>query len=314
MGKHDKKKWHRHSNSSNSDSHAGGTSSSDGSESSGERYHRKRHKEKKPKHKKHKKSDSKEKRKLKEAKKFLKAHLNEQSGGGTKEKVVKMVPVAVDFPVKPISSEDYFVKNHEFSKWLKEQKGLTFNDMSSEETHSLFGEFLEAWNARLLSEDYYAGQLGAVARTSYDWGLGALRNQEEREREERLAAQQTLQAGRKAWRGEQKGLLDELLPKATGREAVLEKKAARREEAREREFSPEMNRLIGGGDVMGGDDSFEAARQREQRRQQFRQSRQSAKAEEAHMRAASARANEDARMAAFRQLAQKGPISIPKRQ
>jgi hypothetical protein len=33
----------------------------------------------------------------------------------------------------------------------------------------------------------------------------------------RLAAQQTLQAGRKAWRGEQKGLLDELLPKATGR-------------------------------------------------------------------------------------------------
>jgi len=127
MGKHDKKKRHRHSSSSNSDSHAGGASSSDGSESSGERHHRKRHKEKKPKHKKHKKSDSKEKRKLKEAKKFLKAHLNEQSGGGTKEKVVKMVPVAVDFPVKPISSEDYFVKNHEFSKWLKEQKGLTFN-------------------------------------------------------------------------------------------------------------------------------------------------------------------------------------------
>ena len=42
----------------------------------------------------------------------------------------------------------------------------------------------------------------------------------------------------------------------------MEQKAARREAARERETSPAMTRLPGGGDVMGGDDSFQAARAR----------------------------------------------------
>lgn len=46
------------------------------------------------------------------------------------------------------------------------------------------------------------------------------------------------------------------------REAQLEKKAARREATKEREQSPEMNKLPGGGDIMGGDDSFAAARAR----------------------------------------------------
>lgn len=46
------------------------------------------------------------------------------------------------------------------------------------------------------------------------------------------------------------------------REAQLEKKAARREAAREREQSPDMSKLPGGGDIMGGDDSFAAARAR----------------------------------------------------
>ena len=49
---------------------------------------------------------------------------------------------------------------------------------------------------------------------------------------------------------------------AKRREAMLEKKAVRREAARDREASPEMTRLPGGGDVMGGDDSFQAARAR----------------------------------------------------
>ena len=46
------------------------------------------------------------------------------------------------------------------------------------------------------------------------------------------------------------------------REAQLEKKAARREAAKEREQSPELNKLLGGGDIMGGDDSFAAAKAR----------------------------------------------------
>mmetsp|Transcript_36864 Transcript_36864/g.94261 ORF Transcript_36864/g.94261 Transcript_36864/m.94261 type:complete len:312 (-) Transcript_36864:429-1364(-) len=310
MGSSKHKKKRRHSDSEDSDSSGDDSgSSSDHGERSQHKKHRSKDRKKGKKHK----SDSKEKRKLREAKKFLKQHLKEQAGSSKKDKPVKMVPVAADFPIKPISSEDYFLKNHEFSKWLKEQKGLTFNEMSSEETHALFGEFTGAWNGRTLSEEYYSGQLGSVARTSYNWGLGGAAERAEAEREERFATQHAAQHSRKQWKAEQKDLLDELLPKATGREAMLEKKAARREDARQRDTSPEMNRLIGGGDIMGGDDSFQAAKMREQRRQQFRTSRQSAKAEETNARAAAARANEDARMEAFRALAQRGPISIPKR-
>ena len=46
------------------------------------------------------------------------------------------------------------------------------------------------------------------------------------------------------------------------REAQVEKRAARRDAAKEREQSPEMNKLPGGGDIMGGDDSFAAAKAR----------------------------------------------------
>lgn len=46
------------------------------------------------------------------------------------------------------------------------------------------------------------------------------------------------------------------------REAQLEKKAARREATKEREQSPDISKLPGGGDIMGGDDSFAAAKAR----------------------------------------------------
>jgi len=42
----------------------------------------------------------------------------------------------------------------------------------------------------------------------------------------------------------------------------VEARVARRQDARAREESPEMVKLIGGGDVMGGDDSFAAAKAR----------------------------------------------------
>ena len=59
---------------------------------------------------------------------------------------------------------------------------------------------------------------------------------------------------RKKYHKEQDVVMDELLPKATGREAMLEKKALRREQARAREDSPE---LLKEKDVMGGGDDFQ---------------------------------------------------------
>lgn len=59
---------------------------------------------------------------------------------------------------------------------------------------------------------------------------------------------------RKKFGKDQEVLMDELLPKATGREALIEKKALRREQARAREDSPEIFRER---DVMGGGDDFQ---------------------------------------------------------
>lgn len=59
---------------------------------------------------------------------------------------------------------------------------------------------------------------------------------------------------RKKYKKDQEVLMDELLPKATGREAMLEKKALRREQARAREDSPENFKEK---DVMGGGDDFQ---------------------------------------------------------
>ncbi len=47
------------------------------------------------------------------------------------------------------------------------------------------------------------------------------------------------------------------------REAMLEKKAVRREQARTRGESPDLVAVTGGGNIMGGDDSFAAAKARQ---------------------------------------------------
>ena len=47
------------------------------------------------------------------------------------------------------------------------------------------------------------------------------------------------------------------------REALIEKRMARREDARARDASPDLAHIPGGGDMYGGDDSFAAARNRQ---------------------------------------------------
>ncbi|KAK3282310.1 hypothetical protein CYMTET_9946 [Cymbomonas tetramitiformis] len=83
--------------------------------------------------------------------------------------------------------------------------------------------------------------------------------------------------------------------------------------AREREASPDIGGLYGGGDIMGGDDSFAAAKARMQHSQGRREQQRQLKNSEANERVSAAQAAEDARMAQFRALVASGPISIPKR-
>ena len=106
-----------------------------------------------------------------------------------------------------------------------------------------------------------------------------------------------------------------MFPRATGRDALREKRAAARMEGRARAASPDLVAAIPGGgegSLMGGGDSFSEAmakqRQRQGRRQEARREQVSAKLQ-AHQ------AAEDAKMAQFRKILaqQQGGGGIPKR-
>lgn len=75
------------------------------------------------------------------------------------------------------------------------------------------------------------------------------------EEDERLARKEREKFERKRARKEREEVLEELVPKATGREAMIEKRKVRREEAKAREDSPEMVRER---DVLGGGDDFQS--------------------------------------------------------
>ncbi|KAI8466459.1 MAG: hypothetical protein J3K34DRAFT_524543 [Monoraphidium minutum] len=231
--------------------------------------------------------------------------------------------------VGPIGPDDYFSRATEFTAWLQEGRGLFFNNLSSEEAHTLFEEYVEDWNGGHLAPKYYQGLVTApTKRTTHQWGFkqqgGGERGGGERgsgmlalmadQQQQRGEARQAEGLEKRKWRAEQKERLDEMLPKATGREALVEKRIARREAARAREDSPEITRVTGGGDVMGGDDSFAAAKAREAAFTARRTQRDAAKREVLSAKLSAAQAEEAAKMAQFRALLAHGPISIPKRQ
>ena len=92
------------------------------------------------------------------------------------------------------------------------------------------------------------------------------------EAQTREDARAASKAEAKKQRRDAKERLDELCPKATGREAKVEARFARREEARARDVSPDVV-VTGGGDVLGGSDSFAAALARQKRQQEAKQQR-----------------------------------------
>ncbi|KAF5829590.1 hypothetical protein DUNSADRAFT_15872 [Dunaliella salina] len=209
---------------------------------------------------------------------------------------------------------------------LQEELRLFYNDLNAEQTHDFFGKFVELWNSGRLAQKYYVGAVAAPARrTAHQWnfkgasgglahdkgGMAAFLEDQKIKKIEDRASEKIEQ---RRWKAEQKEQLNELLPKATGREGRIEERIGRREDAKAREASPDTVRLPGGGDIYGGDDSIAAARAREASRQSAQRNRQLLKQEDVSHRAAAAQAKEDEKMAAFRALVQQGPIQIRKRE
>ncbi|KAF8072677.1 SCI1 [Scenedesmus sp. PABB004] len=227
--------------------------------------------------------------------------------------------------------QDYFSRSAEFTAWLQEIRHTFFNELTSEQSHALFAEFVRDWNSGDVPLRFYGGLATApVKRTAHDWGIkaapGGVRagmaafndDAGQQQAEQRAAARVGDAAERRSWRREQKEALDELLPKATGgtHEGRVEARMARREEARARDASPDLVPLAGGGDVMGGGDSFAAAKAREAKRVEWRDRKFAAKREEIAAKLSAAAAAEAEKMAAFRALVanQGGRMVIPKRQ
>eukprot|EP00898_Chlorokybus_atmophyticus_P001779 jgi/Chlat1/2601/Chrsp178S00153 len=215
-------------------------------------------------------------------------------------------------PEELITDDDYFVKNLEFSTWLKEYKQMFFTDLTSEQTHEHFRSFVNDWNRGKLPSKYYAGMSSADRTGAGVWkGLRGANADPADEEGAREASRAMDKRDKKKWKKEQDLALDEMLPKATGREALFEKKAARREANRQREDSPEVMRQ---SDLMGGGDDFH---QRVAKQRAHRERKQAERTEVMTERLATYQAAEQAKMEQLRAmvgLAGGGKITIPKRE
>ncbi|KAK1315013.1 hypothetical protein QJS10_CPA06g00186 [Acorus calamus] len=69
-----------------------------------------------------------------------------------------------------LSKDDYYSKNNEFSAWLKEEKGIFFSDLSSEDARKLFSKFVKDWNRGKLQSQYYEGIVSGP-RTAHNWKI-----------------------------------------------------------------------------------------------------------------------------------------------
>ena len=71
-----------------------------------------------------------------------------------------------------LSKDDYFLKNNEFSTWLKEEKKVFFSDLSAESAREMFTDFVKAWNGHKLESRYYNGIVSGP-RSGHKWKIKA---------------------------------------------------------------------------------------------------------------------------------------------
>ena len=222
--------------------------------------------------------------------------------------------------IEKIDSTDYFLKNPEFCSYLVEARQTYFGELTSETARKLFDEFVLLWNSKSLASKYYEGigggaQVPRTRPTSASISRKKRQLVEERESDYSRREAERLRGKdlrRKRFK-EGKELLEEMFPKATGRDALREKKAAQRSFAREREASPIEFDVQGAADLLGGGDSFEAAKMRESRRKDNWQKRKEIKQLEMEEKRVRFQAKEEEKLDKFRALLQNGPIKIKKR-
>ena len=66
-------------------------------------------------------------------------------------------PPHASFPIAPIGDDDYFLKNHELSAWLRATRGVYFTSLSAADARAAFRDFVQLWNTRQLPRRLYEG-------------------------------------------------------------------------------------------------------------------------------------------------------------
>ena len=185
-----------------------------------------------------------------------------------------------------------------------------------------------AMRAAALEEDALLARMGAPSGDYFafrDTGVAQL-DDPDADAEAGEASRVELRGNRKAFNRDQKERLDELVPKATGREALMEKRAGARQSNRDYQAAKDDHMLGsvpgGDGDIMGGGggDSFGAALARQKARDSKRYTQRFAgrDARLAEVRERHVQAEND-KMAQFRDLVGSigpgaGRMEIPRRE
>ncbi|WFC94267.1 RNA uridylyltransferase [Malassezia brasiliensis] len=245
----------------------------------------------------------------------------------------------------------YYARAREFRAWLEERDHY-LDEMPSEDARRYFARFVRRWNDGRLSDRYYAGAAAPVQGTRYRWRFkeegaarrsvspprygmrprsaspvrpvqdpasaprtDAPRSAADRQYEREVAQEEARRAAqrvRRAERREAKEWAEEQAPRATGRDAVRERRrevaASNRAMAERREIDDDVGDTMSTDALLGLGDSFQDALAERDRQVQRRQGRQEARAAERaaarNERVAALQSKEAATMAMLRSMAQ----------
>lgn len=251
-----RKRSYSSSDSDSSDSSLSSDSSSDSEDERKDRHHdekdrkkekhkHKKHKKGKKKEKKHKKKDKKKEKKDKKKEKKSKKEKEKTNSNGSKSSTIS-TSKSIDFldpSSRPkLSSSDYWSKGGEFARFLSEILNKKLNDLTKIEAHQLFEEvFIPKWNSNQLPPHLYQpitlAELDPKLRTSHRWNIKTDQTDNSKQEKKRpldndenqsiLDKEETHKKQKKSdkeYVKKKKEVMEELYPKATGRDAMVEKK------------------------------------------------------------------------------------------
>ncbi len=83
---------------------------------------------------------------------------------GKKKKTDWGSPPDESTPIQPIAADDYYLRNKEFSVWLRHTHGLFFTDLLAADARARFTEFVKQWNERKLPKSFYDDEIDVSGR------------------------------------------------------------------------------------------------------------------------------------------------------